>query len=137
MKSSSRLAQAEYEMLASFRYSLRKFLHFSEKAARDAGVTPQQYQAMLAIRGCPEGQGMTMGRLAAELFVAPHSAVGLVDRLEKEELVSRRHSKEDRRQVEVRLAPKGRAFLEKLAAVHRQELKVAGPEIVAFLEQLK
>ena len=83
------LSKTDYETLAEFRYALRKFLGFSEAAASEHGVTPQQYQALLAIEGFPERNWVTIGELAEQMRVAHHSAVGLVDRMETMRLVKR------------------------------------------------
>src|SRR6202044_268812 len=83
---SSPVTKADFEMLASFRYELRRFLHFSEGAAREAGLTPGQHQALLAVKGFPGKDRITIGELAERLQVAHHSAVGLVDRLAANDL---------------------------------------------------
>src|SRR5262245_20272253 len=102
---SSPVRQAEYEALAAFRRALRAFLRFSETAAADAGLTPRQHQALLAIRGAPGRSAVGMGDLAASLGVRHHSAVGLVDRLASLRLVARRPGTSDRRRVFVALTP--------------------------------
>src|SRR5580698_9448813 len=93
------LMKAEYETLAAFRYALRKFIHFSETAAETAGITPQQHQALLAIKGFPGHDRVTVSELAERLQLRHHSTVGLIDRLVAEKLVARAPSQEDRRQV--------------------------------------
>lgn len=136
MASPRKLSQIQYENLASFRFALRQFLRFSEQAAQSAGVTPQQHQALLAIKGFPERSRLTVGELAERLQIAPHSTVGLVDRLASEKMVKREASKEDRRRVFVSLTPQGERVLETLSSSHREELRRVGPEIRALLEQL-
>jgi DNA-binding MarR family transcriptional regulator len=130
------LVKSEYETLAAFRYALRQFIHFSEEAAHSAGITPQQYQALLAIKGFPERESVTVGELAERLHLRHHSAVGLVDRLVAEKLVVRLPSAEDRRRVLIQLTLHGQKILEKLASVHRQQLKQIGPGIRQLLERL-
>jgi len=130
------LSREEYELLASFRYSLRKFLRFSEEAAQEAGLTPQQHQALLAIKGFPEQDRVTITALAERLQAYHHSVVGLVDRLAAQGLVVRRHSQEDRRCVYVRLTQRGEKVLEDLAVVHRNELRRIGPQIKELLHKL-
>ncbi|HEV7925597.1 MAG TPA: MarR family transcriptional regulator [Verrucomicrobiae bacterium] len=130
------LVKSEYETLAAFRYALRRFIHFSEEAAQAAGITAQQYQALLAIKGFPARDRVTVGALAERLQLRHHSAVGLVDRLVTEKLVARQSSAEDRRQVLVRLTRRGEAILERLASVHREQLKRIGPEISQLLARL-
>src|SRR5580704_14756458 len=113
-KTSTPVTKAEFEMLATFRYELRRFLHFSEEAARDAGLTPGQHQALLAVRGFPGKDRITIGELAERLQVAHHSAVGLVDRLVAHDLMTRETAAEDRRQVYVSLTAHGNETLEGL-----------------------
>lgn len=129
------LSKADYELLAEFRYALRVFLGFSERAARTHGLQPQQYQALLAIEGYPGRDRVTIGELAEHLQIAHHSAVGLVDRLEVLRLVKRTASDEDRRKVIVSLTRAGRTILEKLYRVHRAELQSAGPKIAALIQK--
>ncbi len=129
------LAKADLELLAEFRYRLRRFLGFSEQAAAGHGVTPHQYQALLAIEGFPGKNQVTIGELAEQMQVAPHTAVGLVNRLERLKLARRTPSREDRRQVHVMLTPPGRRLLEKLYHVHRAELRVVGPQLAELLRR--
>lgn len=131
-----RLKKPEYEALAAFRYELRRFVHFSEQAAHAAGITPQQHQALLAIKGFPGRSRITIGELAERLQLLHHSAVGLVDRLVSEELVTRARAKVDRRRVLVQLSPQGERMLEKLSNIHRTQLKQLGPELKLLVEQL-
>src|SRR5579859_2310619 len=126
----------DYRALALFRRTLRYFLHFSSEAAVAAGIEPQQYQALLALRGAPDGKATTVGELAEELLIRPHSAVGLVTRLEKQGLVTRERSASDRRQVFVALTPRGVELLSGLAAAHKDELRKAVPALRALIERL-
>ena len=130
-----RLSKADYQTIAEFRYALRKFLGFSEEAATQRGVTPQQYQALLAIAGFPGRDWLSIGELAEQLRVAHHSAVGLVDRMEAMRLVKRFPEKQDRRRVRVELTAKGRKLFEKLYRVHRDELRTTGPKLAALLQK--
>jgi DNA-binding MarR family transcriptional regulator len=130
------LTKTEYEVLAAFRYHLRQFLQFSEEAARAAGLTPRQHQALLAIKGFPERERVTIGELAEQLQIAHHSAVGLVDRLAAQRLIEREAGVEDRRQVYVKLSRAGTKILEKLSAAHRAEIRRFGPRLRLLLESL-
>ena len=136
MERPRRIDKSQYEMLAAFRYALRRFLRFSEGAAKAVGITAQQHQALLAIKGFPARDKITVGELAERLQLRHHSAVGLIDRLVAEKLVVREPSAEDRRQVLVQLTSRGEAVLEKLASVHREQLKRIGPEISQLLGRL-
>lgn len=130
------LSKSEYELLAAFRRALRQFFHFSEEAARRMGLEPQQHQALLAVQGFPGRDQVTLGELAEHLQIRPHSAVGLVNRLEKQGLVSRKTNPADKRQVHVGLTARGREILETLSASHRNELRRLGPGIGEMLRRL-
>jgi DNA-binding MarR family transcriptional regulator len=125
-----------YVALAEFRYHIRKFIRFSERAARAAGVEPQQHQLLLAVKGMPDGVSPTVGEIASRLQVVHHSAVELVDRLEDQGLVQRRRNSEDRRQVFLSLTPKGERILRDLSVHHRRELAASGPELSNALRAL-
>lgn len=131
-----KLRKSQYETLAAFRYVLRRFIHFSEQAAETVGLTPQQHQAMLAIKGFPGRDCVTVGELAERLQLRHHSAVGLIDRMVAEKLVERELSPEDRRKVLIRLTAAGNKKLEKLSAVHRRQLKHVGPQLSGLLDRL-
>jgi DNA-binding MarR family transcriptional regulator len=126
----------DYEALAAFRHALRRFLGFSAAAARGAGLSPSQHQALLAIKGSAGDRIVTVGELAEVLLLRHHSAVGLVDRLARKALVRRADDPADRRRVRVELTPRGEALLERLSAVHRDELRRVGPELRLLLRKL-
>ncbi len=136
MAGKKKLSKAEYEMLAAFRFALRQFLRFSEDAAQEAGITPQQHQALLAIKGFPGRDRVSVGELAERLQVAHHSAVGLIDRLVMEKLVAREASEEDRRRVFITLTRRGEDVLETLSSAHREQLRRMGPGMLKVLEGL-
>ncbi|HMN39077.1 MAG TPA: MarR family winged helix-turn-helix transcriptional regulator [Hyphomicrobium sp.] len=127
-----KLTKKNYQALADFRYALRRFLAFSEKAAAQAGLTPQQYQALLAIKGARDQDELVIGDVAERLLVKHHSAVELVDRLQRNGFVTRAKDKADARRVTVKLSAKAERTIDGLAAAHLQELR--GIRLV--LEQL-
>jgi DNA-binding MarR family transcriptional regulator len=131
-----KLYKAQYETLAAFRYALRQFLRFSEEAAQAAGIPPQQHQALLAIKGFPQRDSVTVSELAERLQLRHHSTVGLIDRLVEEQLVLRTPSDKDRRQVLIRLTPRGEKVLEKLSFAHSKQLGQMGPELKVLLNRL-
>src|ERR1700733_15701303 len=124
----------DYVALADFRYEIRRFLNFSETAARAAGIEPQQHQALLAIKGLPAGQIATIGVLAERLRIQHHSAVELTNRLEAKGLIRRLRGEADRREVLLELTLRGEKLLRELTLSHRAELQTAGPKLVAALE---
>ena len=133
--SSKALSKEHYVLLAEFRYRLRKFLGFSEAAAISHGVSPQQYQAMLAIQGFPGRDWVTVGELAEKMQVAHHSAGGLARRMERLGLVAKSASAEDRRSVQIRLTSKGLGVLTRLIQAHKSELELIGPDLIELLRQ--
>ena len=130
------LTTRDYAQLAAFRHALRGFMRFSEAAAAKVGLTTQHYQAMLALRGCPDHQRVSISDLAQQLFIKHNSAVGLVDRLVQEKLIVREQSSVDRRKVELHLTGRGRQVLAKLAAMHRRELQRIGPKLQHFFAEV-
>ena len=133
----SKVTRFEYETLAALRYALRQFLRFSENAARSAGVPPQQHQALLAIKGFPGRDRVTLGELAERLQIRHHSAVGLADRLVARGLVTREADTKDRRQVYLALTAQGENALEKLSVPHKEQLRRLGPHIESLLKRLR
>jgi DNA-binding MarR family transcriptional regulator len=130
------LQKADYETLAAFRYALRQFLHFSEEAVGAAGLSPQQHQALLAIKGYPERDYVSIGELAERLQIRHHSAVGLVDRLVADGFVVRQSDPDDRRKVCVALTAHGEQSLESLSTTHREELRRVAPKLTEILNRL-
>lgn len=133
-KASGPLRASDYRLLAEFRFLLRQFLAFSEEAAREAGLAPQQHQALLAIKGY-DGP-MTIGDLAERLAIRHHSAVGLVDRLVEAQLVIRDDDPADRRRVALSLSRKAETVLAKLTAAHRDELRRLAPMLKTLLHEI-
>src|SRR4249920_3655376 len=107
----SSLSVSDYRALAEFRFQIRVFLSFSDRAARKHGIEPQQHQLLLACKGLPEGSRPTIGTLAQRLCVEHHTAVALIDKLETRELVRRAPSPVDRREVLVEITKLGEAML--------------------------
>ena len=129
------LSKADYEALAAFRYALRRFLAFSDAAIREKGVTPQQHQALLAIKASRD-ESLTIGALAEALLLQHHSGVELADRLEAAGLVARRPDPDDRRRVLLTLTPDAERLLAGLASVHLRELSAMRPMLLQALEGL-
>lgn len=130
------LSKADYEALASLRYTLRQFLRFSEEEAAAQGLAPQQHQALLAIKGFPGRDHVSITELAERLQVKHHSAVELVNRLVAEKLVLRESAEDDRRKVNVMLTARGLRVLSKLSAAHRQELRRIGADFRKVLDRI-
>jgi DNA-binding MarR family transcriptional regulator len=130
------ITTAEYRALAELRYRLRLFLREGDAVAHAAGLEPQQYLILLAIRGLPEGGDSTLRTLAERLALKHHSVVELVDRLAAHGYVVRSRNREDRRRVLVSLLPRGERLLE-LVAMHRiSELRSSGHQLVRAIEEL-
>jgi DNA-binding MarR family transcriptional regulator len=131
-----RLSKADYQRLAEFRHHLRSFVAFSEKAAGEHGLTAQQHQALLAIKGAPEPD-VSMGDLAERLGIKHHSAVGLVDRLVGHGFVERRPGLLDKRQVLLELTEKAEDILAELSYVHRRELRRIAPLLKQLIDEFE
>ena len=116
------LTDADYEGLLAFRDQLRRFLHWSEQQARAHGVTPAQYQLLLAIRGHETG-APTVGDVAEHLLLRHNSVVGLIDRAVAADLVHRYPDPKSRRVVRLGLTPLGARRLRVLAALHLAEVR--------------
>jgi DNA-binding MarR family transcriptional regulator len=129
-----RLSTAEYAAIAAFRYQLRRFLAFSEAAAAEVGLPPQQHQALLAIAGHVEP--LSVGALAEHLLIAPHTAAELAARMVEAGLVAKAPSIADRRRVDLALTPKAEAVLGDLTAAHVEELKTLEPALIRALRGL-
>ncbi|HET7921976.1 MAG TPA: MarR family transcriptional regulator [Gammaproteobacteria bacterium] len=136
-RKSGRDGNIDYQTLVAFRSALRRFLRISEEIASGLGLTPQQHQMMLVIRGYSGEGHPTIGALAKRLQVRHNSAVGLINRLARLGFVKRVPGKRDRRQVQVLFTGNGLAMLEKLTLAHHAELKQIGPEIRKLLTILQ
>lgn len=131
------MTNADYEALATFRRALRRFLAFSEAAARAAGIPPQQHQALLAIKGRAGEPPMTVGKLAKDLLIAPHTAAELVDRLVRAGLLVKSKNPAERRRVELSLTSRAEDILRSLSKAHLAELRGAGPLLIEQLEAIR
>jgi DNA-binding MarR family transcriptional regulator len=117
------LTKEDFEALARFRFGIRRHLRFSEETVRRHGTTPQRYQLMLALKGFPGREWATVRELADRLQLRHHSVVELVDRAQVEGLVRRDADPDDARAVRVRLTDRGEQLLDRLSALHRDELR--------------
>jgi DNA-binding MarR family transcriptional regulator len=133
---SKQISITDYQALAEFRYQLRRFIRYSEQVARAAGIEPQQHQVLLAIKGLPNGEKATIGKLAERLQLQHHSTVELIDRLCERGLVERQRDEADQRRVLVHLTTQGEAMLQHLSTHTLAELKLTGPTLVKTLEEL-
>jgi DNA-binding MarR family transcriptional regulator len=131
--SEARLTKSEYERLANLRYVLRRFARLTELEARKVGLTPQQYQLLLAIKGFPGRDWVSITELAERLQIRHNAVIGLVNRAVQRNLVRRDHDPEhpDRRIVKVSLTPEAETCLRKLATAlrsERQRVRIAAAE---------
>jgi DNA-binding MarR family transcriptional regulator len=129
----SGLSPSDYRALAEFRYQIRAFLSFSERAARAHGIEPQQHQLLLACKGLPISERPTIGTLARRLCVEHHTTVALVDKLVAAGFVLRVPSQSDRREVLVEITRQGESLLAELSALHRDQLATVGPSLLVAL----
>lgn len=127
------LPLATYRSLSEFRHQVRRFLRYSEDAARAHHLEPQQHQLLLAIKGLPKGKTPTIGELAERLQIRHHSAVELINRLAKSGRVVREPGTEDRREVLIRLTAEGERILRDLSVEHQVELTRSGPKLMKAL----
>jgi DNA-binding MarR family transcriptional regulator len=128
------LRQSDYVALAQIRYELRRFLTFSAETARAAGLEPQQHQLLLALKALTIADRPTIGTLAERLQLKHHSAVELATRCESGGLLTRDRSERDRREVTLRITPRGERLLAKLSLAHKAELQSAAPSLLRALE---
>jgi DNA-binding MarR family transcriptional regulator len=136
MPTKQSLDQSDYQRLAEFRYHLRGFLKFSERAASKMGLRPQQHQALLAIKGTP-GEHVTVGILAERLRIRHNSTVELIDRLIMNGLVERRQNPRDRREVLIDLTNRAERILANLSLAHRNEIRKLAPLLIGLLDSQK
>ncbi len=131
---SERLSQSQYAALADFRHRLRRFLAFSEAAAARAGLPTQQHQALLTLAGHAGRSPATVGLLAEQLLIAPHTAAELVARMVEAGLLTKARGSADRRRVELCLTPRATEILGALTDAHLEELRHLGPALIAALD---
>ncbi|MEK9283629.1 MULTISPECIES: helix-turn-helix domain-containing protein [unclassified Bradyrhizobium] len=131
------MRESDYAALAQFRYQLRTFLAFSEAAAKRAGLTPQQHQALLAIKGFAGHEAASVGDLARFLLIRHHTAVELMDRMTKLKLIVREADPQDARRVLVKLTARGEQKLRSLSRIHLDELRAATPALSRILRSFR
>ena len=123
--------------LADFRFALRRFLHFSECAALEAGLQPQQHQLLLQVAGAPEGGVVTIAYAAERLGLKHNSAVELVNRSQREGLLTRTTDASDKRRAILRVTRKGRQIMSRLAGDHARELNEWAPRLAKALQHIR
>ncbi|MBY5466403.1 MarR family winged helix-turn-helix transcriptional regulator [Rhizobium leguminosarum] len=131
------LSTADYQMLATLRFTLRKFSDFSTSAAQEEGLPSQQHQALLAIKGHAGSEAMTIGLLASRLLIAPHTATELVNRLTRSGLVARKVDSADKRRQFLELTGKAEEIMLRLTSTHMTEIKEMAPELILLLQKLQ
>ena len=127
-RTTAKTTDDDYQVLATFRARLREFLAYSDRASATVGLTQQQYQALIALKTHPGPEPLTISGLATLLLIKHHSAVGMVDRLEKQGIVRREPLERDRRAVAILLTERGERAIAKLSKIHRAELRRIAPE---------
>jgi DNA-binding MarR family transcriptional regulator len=106
----------QFETLAEFRYQIRRFLRFSKDLLSSEDLTPDQYQALLAIHASAGGRKLSIRDLAEQLQVRHHSTVGIVDQLVLRAAV-----------VEI---------VQRLAPPHHKALSRLCPEMIETLQRI-
>jgi DNA-binding MarR family transcriptional regulator len=131
-----RIATSDYRALAALRYRIRLFLSEGDAAARRARLEPQQYLLLLAVRGLPQGAKATIQVLAQRLMLKHNSTVELIDRLEMHGYLRRSQSRQDRRCILVKLLPRGKQLVERVARERLTELRGGGESLSDALDTL-
>jgi DNA-binding MarR family transcriptional regulator len=135
-ESGGEMTELEYRAFADFRYVLRRFLNFSETAARSASLEPQQHQLLLALKGLPTDLRPTIRTLAERLQLRHNSTVELVQRSIESGLLQRNPSPLDGREVLLSITARGERLLRTLSIAHRTEMHSAAPALIRSLEAL-
>jgi DNA-binding MarR family transcriptional regulator len=130
------VSREEYAAIAAFRFELRRFLAFSEQAAGGFGLPTQQHQALLAIAGHLGPKRPNVGLISEQLLISPAAAAELVSRMVAAGYLDKRSGAEDRRRSELEITEKGHALLDRLTAVHLEELQVLEPVLARALARL-
>ena len=130
------LNQSDFEHLLALRTGLRRFLHWSELQAKEAGITPSQHQLLLAIKGHSDPDGPTVGEVANSLVLRHHSAVGLIDRAVAAGLVTRTPDAANHTSVRLAVTPVGLEKLDRLSETHLEELKHLAPAMRSLWDAL-
>ncbi|HUY95942.1 MAG TPA: helix-turn-helix domain-containing protein [Terracidiphilus sp.] len=133
----SRVPDPLIRTLADFRFELRRFLHFSEQAAIEAGLQPQQHQLLLQVAGAPDQATVTIAYAAERLGLKHNSAVELVDRCVREDLLERTEDPADRRRAILCVTRKAHRILAHLSGEHARELMEAAPGLVRTLQHIQ
>jgi DNA-binding MarR family transcriptional regulator len=135
-RGSQAVSRAEYQALAEFRYQLAGFLRRRRSAAQNAGIEPQQYELLLAVKGLPTNKKPTIKQIAEQLRLQHHSTVELTTRLVKRGLVKRQRSKEDRRSVLLSLTKNGQRAMDQVVEYSLEQLRQEAPELLKTLASL-
>jgi DNA-binding MarR family transcriptional regulator len=112
-------------------------LHFSEQAALDAGLQPKQHQLLLQVAGAPDATEVTIAYAAERLGIKHNSAVELVDRSEREGLLTRTQDPADGRRALLRVTRKGKQILARLSGEHAEELGELAPRLAKALDRIR
>jgi len=134
---SRKIDRNEIQLLAKFRFEIRRFLQFSEQAATAAGLQPQQHQLMLQIAGASDDTLVTVSHIAEVMGLRHHTVVELSKRCELAGLVRRTHDQNDRRCVVLELTPQGLESLRQLSEAHAQQLRELAPSLIQALTRIR
>ena len=137
MSSANETDKQRLQSLAEFRCTLRRFLNFSELAATEASLHPQQHQLMLQIAGAPDGVDTTISYLSERLGLRHHSVVELSKRCAEAGMVQRLQAAPDHRCVILQLTPAGQSALQSLSEAHARELDELAPRLIGALTRIR
>lgn len=105
-------ASPEQEALLNLLRTNDQFQNRFGRLFRKFGLTASQYNVLRILRG--EGRPMPSLEIAERMIQVVPAITGLIDRLEKQELVNRKRCTEDRRVVYVEITKKALALLRKM-----------------------
>jgi MarR family transcriptional regulator, organic hydroperoxide resistance regulator len=100
--------------------SERAIIRAMTASAAGEEITLQQFSVLGVLSRLGSA---TMSRLSKELRVTPPNITGVVDRLERKELVKRETSAGDRRKKEIRLTAKGAGLYERVREGYSESLQ--------------
>lgn len=122
----------DLRILQSLRRIMRVVDIQSHRLSLLHNITGPQLACLLTVK---ESGPLASGNIAKKNYLSPSTVVGIIDRLEKKELVVRKRDSRDRRQVFVHITPRGERIVEDTPSLMQDTLAKAILELPA-LEQV-